>query len=215
MIHSEVSFPCSFRRLKVVRLALPAVVLLCLLAGRTAAASEEAVRPVEALHTVLSDVMGRADELGYAGRFEQLEPVIRDSFDLAAITRLAAGTHWRRLEDAEQERLTDRFSEYVVSTYADRFSDYTGQDFAMLGRESMREGLELVRTRIERPRQDPVVLNYVVSDRGESWRIVDIHLRGDVSQVSVWRSEFGSILSGEGLEQLLAQLAERIDGHRE
>lgn len=194
---------------------LLAALVLSVFSGHVTAASEAAVDPVEMLHTVLADVMGRADELGYAGRFERLEPVVRESFDLEAITRLAAGTHWRRLEEAGQEQLTDRFGEFVVSTYADRFSDYTGQNFAMLGQETMRERLELVRTRIERPGQDPVVLNYVVSDRGEAWRIIDIHLRGDISQVSVWRSEFGSILSDEGLEQLLARLEERIDGHRE
>ena len=44
---------------------------------------DPAVAVIEALHAVLLEVMKRAEELGYDGRFQQLEPAMRKHFDLA------------------------------------------------------------------------------------------------------------------------------------
>lgn len=175
---------------------------------------EDATVTVERLHATVAAVMSRADELGYTGRYEELEPVVRNSFNIPTITRIAAGAHWTRLDSGERDALIDLFGDFVVSTYAHRFNDYSGQNFETLGHESIRPGLEMVHARIHRPAEEDVVLNYVLKAGDDGWRIVDIHLRGTVSQVSVWRSEFGSILSRQGFDELLVQLQKKIAGHQ-
>ena len=44
----------------------------------------------------------RGKALGQSGRFKQIEPVIRRSFGIAAITRLSVGPTWVSLTEAQR-----------------------------------------------------------------------------------------------------------------
>jgi len=49
---------------------------------------------VQDLYTALLDTMKNGRTLGQSGRFTQLAPVIRRSFDIATMARLAVGPSW-------------------------------------------------------------------------------------------------------------------------
>jgi hypothetical protein len=59
------------------------ILIICLvLAPRTGEAGQtEATEGIKVLNAGLLDAMKRADELGYAGRYKLLEPIIKDTFD--------------------------------------------------------------------------------------------------------------------------------------
>ncbi|MCK5362686.1 MAG: toluene tolerance protein, partial [Gammaproteobacteria bacterium] len=62
--------------------------LLCLCTVLPSAAQNpDAIATVDNLHAALLDIMRNADSLGFAGRRDQIAPVIRESLDLPFIAR--------------------------------------------------------------------------------------------------------------------------------
>ena len=65
-----------------------------LLHGSAAAADGEPRSVIEGLNAALLESMRNADRLGYAGRYQALEPVLRQSFDFPFMARLSIGRAW-------------------------------------------------------------------------------------------------------------------------
>jgi phospholipid transport system substrate-binding protein len=76
---------------------------------------------VQGLYDALLGTMKNGRTLGQSGRFMQLEPVIRRSFDIAAMARLSVGPSWASLSEAQRQQVTESFGRYISAIYADRF----------------------------------------------------------------------------------------------
>src|SRR5580692_1768778 len=57
---------------------------------------------VQGLYDALLSTMKNGRTLGHSGRFAQLDPVIRRSFDIAAMARLSVGPSWSGLTEAQR-----------------------------------------------------------------------------------------------------------------
>ncbi|WP_207539085.1 ABC transporter substrate-binding protein [Sabulicella rubraurantiaca] len=164
------------------------------------------VAVVERFHAALLAVMRDAQRLGARGRYDRLSSPMQQSFDLAAMTRIAVGPSWNGFGAAEQQALTEAFSRWSVATYAARFDGYAGESFTTTGIQALPNGDVLVRTSLNRTGgQDPVVLSYLVR-RG---RIVDVYLTGTISELASRRSEFSGILRDGGPTRLTNELNAR------
>jgi MlaC protein len=62
---------------------------------------------VQSLYDALLSAMRNGKALGRSGRFTQLEPVIRRSFDIAVMARLSVGPTWASLTEAQRQQLTE------------------------------------------------------------------------------------------------------------
>jgi len=82
---------------------------------------------VQGLYDALLGTMKSGKALGQSSRFTQIEPVIRRSFDIAAMARLSVGPTWVSLTDAQRQQLSESFGRYMSAIYADRFDSYGGQ----------------------------------------------------------------------------------------
>lgn len=165
---------------------------------------------IAALNDGLLGVMRRADELGYAGRVEALAPVIADTYDSAAMARIAAGQHWAGLTPEQRARLVDAFRDYTVSSYAARFDGYAGERFETLGERATRRDDVLVETRIVTGDGEAVPISYLLREGEDGWRVIDVLLDNSVSELALRRSEYGSLLAREGLDGLLRELDEAV-----
>jgi phospholipid transport system substrate-binding protein len=205
----------SLRRIplaRALRCACAASLLLVLpMAAPADPARADAV--VERLHAALLDVMRRADELGYAGRRDVLGPVLAASFDFPFMSRLALGSEWRKLDEAQRKRWVSTFQELSLATYASRFDSFSGESFAIDATEPAGRDTMLVKTRLVRTGDEPVHLNYRLRQDGGSWRIIDVYLNGTVSEVALRRSEYGAVLDRSGFEALLAELETKIGSY--
>ena len=47
---------------------------------------------------VLIETMRQSEELGYAGRYEMLDPVLRQAFNFPYMARVSVGRYWRDLK---------------------------------------------------------------------------------------------------------------------
>jgi phospholipid transport system substrate-binding protein len=180
--------------------------------SRTLAAEiEAATGVVEALHSALTEVMKNADSLGYQGRYDTLDPVLRESFDIPFMAEKSVGRHWKILDDAQRTELVEAFTRFTIANYAGRFDGWSGQSFETLHGEPSTHGLVLVHTQLVDPDGENTQLNYRLKPDSDSWKIVDVYLNGTVSELALRRSEYSSLIKREGVDALLAALTKRID----
>jgi phospholipid transport system substrate-binding protein len=184
-----------------------AIAMLLLGRGAEAAAARDVI---ERFNTTLLKVMQDADDLGYAGRYRVLAPVIGDSFNLAFMAREAAGSYWQSLSDAERASLADAFARFTIATYAARFNRYSGQKFTIVGEAAGLRDTAVVRNRITKASGETVDIDYALRQDQERWRIVDVYLKGRVSELAVRRSEYTTIIRNQGFTDLIAGIESRI-----
>jgi len=193
--------------------------LLPALAGAEPAAPAAAVasatggdptQVVGELQAALLGVMKDAKALGYDGRYQRLEPVVQQVFDLRFMAEKSVGRHWAGAGDQNQKALVATFARFTVANFAGRFDGWSGQSFRITGVEPSTHGTVLVRTHLDAPKEEGVELNYRLRQVDGRWRIVDIYLNGTVSELALRRSEYSALVQREGFKALLAKLDERI-----
>src|SRR5271167_1644425 len=165
---------------------------------------------VRSLYEALLSTMKNGRTLGQSGRFTQLDPVIRRSFDLASMARLSVGPSWAGLSEAQRQQVTESFGRYISAIYADRFDSYAGQKLEVTGEQPASSGV-MVRSQIIKASGEPVKVDYMMRRNGENWLISDIYLDGAISEVATRRSEFSTILKNEGIDGLIAALNRKAD----
>ncbi len=169
----------------------------------------DAVRVIETLNAALLTCMKKGEELGFKGRYDLLEPVMRDSFFYEFMVRKSTGSAWKKLTPAQQKELLGKYITWSVGTYAGRFGRYRGQQFTIVDSRPFRERYMKVTSRITRPEKKPRDLTYLLVPHQGRWQIIDIRVEG-VSQLSQTRSQFRSVLKKEGIEGLLRILDDKI-----
>jgi len=194
-------------------LMLPATLALAPMPVRAAdesPATADAAKVVETLHGALLEVMQHADKLGFSGRVSTLEPVINDSFDFPTIARLVMGRYWHGLKADQQKQFIEVFSRLSVVTYASRFDGYDGETFRTVGQDAKGKDSVLVRTELEKSDHSVVNLDYLVhTDADKHWRIVNVIADG-VSDLSLKRADYGSIMKNDGYVALISKLNDKI-----
>ena len=174
------------------------------------AASVSCSDTVQSLYDALLTTMKNGRTLGQAGRFTQLAPVIRRSFDVASMARLSVGPSWTSLSEAQRHEVTESYGRYVSAIYADRFDSYDGQKLEVTGEQPAPSGV-MVKSRIIKANGEPVKVDYLMHRNGEEWVISDIYLDSAISEVATRRSEFAAILKNDGIDGLIAGLNRKAD----
>ena len=171
---------------------------------------------IEYLHDALIDVMNDGESLGFSGRFERLKPVIEEVDDLPYIARLTMGNHWKALTNQQKTLFIETFSELSISTYASRFTRYSGQTFAITDVADLSRGGVQVRSILTGSRGKKTHLDYLLKQRNGQWKVINILAEG-VSDLAVKQSEYSALLTDEGFDGLINKLKEKIaslqEGH--
>src|SRR5436190_10030472 len=106
---------------------------LCLLGlfglVQTHAADPAATAAVERFHAALLDNMKAGKTRSYEDRRKVLEPVVKDSFDLAVMARLSTGAPWQKLSEADRAKIVAAFADWTIATYAANFKEWDGESF--------------------------------------------------------------------------------------
>jgi phospholipid transport system substrate-binding protein len=183
---------------------------LSMLSSSVHAAPASGGDTVQSLYDALLNSMKNGRTLGQSGRFAQLEPVIRRSFDVASMARLSVGPSWANLTEVQHQQVTESFGRYISATYADRFDSYAGQKLEVTGEQPAPSGV-MVRSQIIKANGEPVKVDYMMRRNGDSWLISDIYLDGAISEVATRRSEFAAVIKKEGIDGLIAALNRKAD----
>ncbi len=191
----------------------PAVVVEGSSTAATVAGDEEqspAVLVVNDLNDALLEVLKQSNELDYAGRFSLLEPSLKAIFDLQYMARQAVGRGFLDLSQEDRALWYSLFSDYMVSNYAARFDHYANQQFEIVGEEPGTKDTVLVRTQVIDPGKETVDLSYRLRGTGDEWKVIDVYLKGSVSELALRRSEYAGVLKREGFTALVTKVRAKI-----
>jgi len=200
--------------LKNMRLAV--VFMFFLLGAAHAFAADEggatARQVVEKFQDELIAVMKDGKKLGYAGRYDRLKEPVSNSHELTKIARIVVGKEWEKLSEEQQQKLVDVFSELSIASYAHNFKDYSGESFVFDSEEETTRGGFVVHSHLVIPDDKPVKFDYMLKEKGNSWRIINIIANG-VSDLALKRSEYTTILQREGFDALISKISEKINNY--
>lgn len=200
--------------LKFIRLAV--VFLFFMLGTMQSIAQDESAasarQVVDKFQTELIEVMKNGKQLGFAGRYNKLYDSVSNSHDLTKIARIVVGKEWEKLSEAQQQNLVDVFSKLSVASYAHNFKDYSGESFTIDSEEETKLGGVVVHARLSVPDDKDVKFDYMLKEKGPSWRIINIIANG-VSDLALKRSEYTTILQRDGFDALIAKINEKIDNY--
>jgi len=160
-------------------------------------------------HATLLSVMHRADELGYRGRYAELEPKIRAAYDLPLVARLAIGRAWRSWSADRRVQFVRVFSRLVIATYASRFDGYAGETFNNESERQLHHNQVVIHSRLSRRDDDDVQLDYILHQSHGSWRIINVIADG-ASDLALKRADYASVLKHQGFHALISSLKEKI-----
>jgi phospholipid transport system substrate-binding protein len=183
---------------------------LAILPERTFAAAASGSDTVQGLYDTLLTMMKNGHTLGQSGRFVQLEPVVRRTFDIASMARLSVGPSWAKMSEPQRQQVIDGFGRYISAIYADRFDSYSGQKLQVTDEQPAAAGV-IVHSQIVKANGEPVKVDYLMRKNGDTWLIADVYLDGAISEVTTRRSEFAAILRNEGIDGLIAALNRKAD----
>lgn len=191
-------------------LAVAALIPFSATAQQGPEAKTEARSVIEDFYRSLVEVMRKADELGFKGRYETLDDAVRNAYNLPAMAKAAVAGNWEKLSAEQRQKLVDAFSRMSIATYASRFDGYGGEKFEVLDTQDGPRGTLLVKTRIVKSDGEAVALSYLMRQYETHWRIIDVFLKGTISELAKNRSEYTAVIKREGFDSLIAKINAKV-----
>lgn len=123
-------------------------------------------------------------------RFRRL---LNEYFDVRAIGEWVLGRYWKQATPVEREDYLKLFEEMIVTTYLNRFSNYSGETLRVMG--ATEDGGDIiVVSAIDRPGAErPLDVGWRVRGYPQGIKIVDTVVEG-VSLSQTQRAEFGAVI---------------------
>lgn len=192
------------------RRLLPAATSLALLVSAARADQPAATAVVARLNATLLDALQHAEQLGYQGRLDKIAPAIPQAFDVDFMAEKTVGKYWKTMSDADKTRWIELFREFTAANYAGNFDRYSGQRFEITGEEPSQNDTTVVHSTLIDPGGENTELNYRLHATPAGPRIIDVYLKGTVSELALRRSDYTSVLERDGVDGLLATVRSKI-----
>jgi phospholipid transport system substrate-binding protein len=201
------------------RLLKPLSIALMLATAPSLVAIETLPVQAQAADPAVNQVQGFYDALvasmksgGTAkSRYEKLKPSVEKAFDLPAMTATAVGPSWATASEADKKALIDAFSRMTIANYAKNFDSYGGEKFTVEPASVVRGNDHFVKSTLKTSKET-IAFNYRTHQVGSDWKITDVYLAGNISQMAQKRSDFaGTLASGgpQGLAKKINALADQ------
>ena len=173
-----------------------------------AQAGPQAAALVTTLAAELSTLVdsGKGEKAMYAG----FEAILVRYADMPAVAGSVLGPPWRAASAGQKQAFVAAFQSYLARKYGAQFREYQNAKIAVKGTKDGGKAGTLVQTTVVRPGQDDIAVDWQVSARSGSPRVVNLVIEG-VSMLANERAEVGAMLEAArgDLDGLIAQLRGR------
>ncbi|MEI9887149.1 MAG: ABC transporter substrate-binding protein [Rhizomicrobium sp.] len=186
------------------RLAVVAALVFAAPAAQ-AQTPDPAVATIQGFYDVLLAAMKGGKALGPQGRFAKLKPAVDAAFDIGTMVKYAVGESWSTTSPADQKALTDAFARMTTAQYAGNFSSFSGEKFIVDPAIQVRGTDHYVSSKLVTSDQT-VVFIYRLRQFGGGWKIIDVLLDGNISQLSVYRADFAATIKAGGAPALIKKI---------
>jgi phospholipid transport system substrate-binding protein len=182
------------------------------LLGLAGPAAADAASQAASLVGTLADELQRLVDSGGGERqiYRGFEGILSRYADMPAVAASVLGPPWRGATAAQRQAFVAAFQSYLARKYGAQFHEYQNASIAIRGaRDGGRAGV-LVQTTVKRPGKEDVAVDWQVSDRSGSARVVNLVIEG-VSMLANERAEIGAMLEASrgDVNGLIAQLQAR------
>jgi phospholipid transport system substrate-binding protein len=161
---------------------------------------------VDVLDSIKAD---KSIQSGDVSKIVQLvDSKIMPNVNFQRMTASAVGRAWRTATPEQQSRLQAEFKTLLVRTYSGALGEVKDQTIAMRPLRAAADDAEIVVRSEIRGRGDPIALDYRVEKAGSGWKIFDLNVAG-VWLVDTYRTQFAQEINANGVDGLIAKLAER------
>jgi phospholipid transport system substrate-binding protein len=148
-----------------------------------------------------------------ASRAEQIarfRTLFNRYFAVDAIGKWVLGRYWSRATGEQQAEYRSLFESLITYGYVKRFSEYAGEQLAIVKVTAVGEGTASVFTEINRPgNAGPVHVVWRVGASGDRYMITDVVVE-NASLAQTWRADFAATLQQNG-----GMIAPFLDGLRD
>jgi len=185
-------------------------VVVTALAEQSAAAENPLIVKIEGFHAALLDMMKSTAPRN--DKVLSLDENVGALFDVATISRISLGRTWSTLDAEAKAQFVARLRQLITVTYVDRFGDFNNQKFVTVGIQEAPRGW-VVKTELTRASGGIVPLDYYFRED----KVYNVVADG-VSDLSLRRADYSSIIKEQGYEGLLAHIDSSIEsqaGNRE
>ncbi len=199
---------------QITKLWAPAVLSFFLIAPSVCASDEtttktSAIQVIKDFNSTLLHVMEHAKTLDYSGRYKTLKPVLVKTFDFSFMIQYAVGRPWKTLTTDPKQKLIEVFTDFTIATYADRFNGYSGEKIEIRNKQDGPRGTKLIKTELVKKDGSVIRLNYLLRKNEHGWQIIDIFLKGSISELATKRSEYNATVKKNGLNGLIERIREK------
>lgn len=130
--------------------------------------------------------------------------------DFQRMTRMAVGPQWRNATSEQKQEIQSLFRQLLIAVYSGALKEAADYKLEMARNNfETNDRLVIVRTKLSASQRDPIQLDYrLLKNKDGSWKIFDVNV-GGVWLVENYRSQFASVISNGGLNNLIKQLRDR------
>lgn len=128
---------------------------------------------------------------------QKLQEVLNKNFDLNTISRFAIGHYWNDLNDLQKAQYKKLYEEKIVSVYADKFSNYSGQTFATSDARKTGSSDYTIDSKITTTEGTEIPVSWQLRNKGGDFKIIDVAIEG-VSMIVTQKSDFSSAIQRNG-----------------
>jgi phospholipid transport system substrate-binding protein len=139
------------------------------------------------------------------GRYDKLRPAIEKAFDLPAMTATAIGPSFAAMPDGDKKALIEAFTRMTVANYAKNFDSYGGETFTVEPASIARGNDKFVKS-VMKTKSESIAFNYRTHQVDGEWKVTDVYLAGNISQMAQKRSDFASTLASGGASGLTKRI---------
>lgn len=125
-------------------------------------------------------------------RRKEFKRILGKKFDMNALARFAMGRYWTIATPKEKKKYTALFKDMVIDVYSNRFADYSGQEFEVIGSKPAGRKDFIVNSLIKGSGH-PIKVDW----RLRKGKVIDVLVQG-VSMAVTQRSEFSSVIQRGG-----------------
>lgn len=144
---------------------------------------------------------------------DQMIETIDSVIDVDWISKFVLGRHYRAASSEQRSEFKKLYHEFMVNTYSPQFTGYNGEKFSITS--IIKDENFYTAKCLFYPKNNEPVINLDFRVRKNSnpkinseFLVFDIVAEG-VSLIETQRSEFGTVITNEGLDKFLADLKER------
>lgn len=171
------------------------------------ASKEEAGKFVESL---AKDVISMIGDKGLSkdAKRTKLEGVFEKHVDIDWIGQFVLGKYWRTATDEQKKKYLTNYHKFLLLNYTSNFENFADTRFEVSKTaEGNKPGEYLISMVLKRPGQEDLKVDYRLREDGKTkYKVIDIVAEG-ISLLTSQRSEFNSVVTRNGLDYLIEQLA--------